>query len=120
MELVDAGHSYEGRVIKGVKLSFSANKPAIFLEGGIHACEWISPATVTYLINAFLTSDQPKVRQLAQAYDWYIFPVLNPDGYVYTHTTVSISFCLLFVTIIFIEKYIYSTESYMAKDKISE
>lgn len=25
---------------------------------------------------------------MAERYDWYIFPVTNPDGFVYSHTTV--------------------------------
>ncbi|OXU26459.1 hypothetical protein TSAR_009736 [Trichomalopsis sarcophagae] len=49
--------------------------------------EWISPATTTFLINELLTSKEPSVRALAESYDWYIFPMLNPDGYVYAHTT---------------------------------
>ena len=76
-------------MIKGVKLSFGANKPGIFIEGGIHAREWISPATVTYLINEFLTSKNSLVRKLAESYDWYIVPTFNPDGYAYTHEVVS-------------------------------
>ncbi|XP_014206604.1 zinc carboxypeptidase-like [Copidosoma floridanum] len=87
VELLSPGETYEGRQIRGVKLSFGpTDKPAVFVEGGIHAREWISPATVTYLIGEFLTSDDPEVRALAEAYDWFLFPNFNPDGYVYTHT----------------------------------
>lgn len=89
VEIIKVGKSYEGRVIKGVKLSFGQDRPGVFIEGGIHAREWISPATVTFLINEFLTSNQTEVRKLAESYEWYIVPSLNPDGYVYTHTTVS-------------------------------
>ena len=91
VEIINAGKTYQGRTIKGVKLSFgSSAKPGVFIEGGIHAREWISPATVTYLINEFLTSKDTAVRQLAESHDWYIVPSFNPDGYVYTHTTVSL------------------------------
>ena len=31
-------------------------KPAIFIEGGIHAREWISPATVTFIIRELVTN----------------------------------------------------------------
>ncbi|XP_016838928.1 zinc carboxypeptidase-like [Nasonia vitripennis] len=85
VEVVNAGKTSQGRVIKGVKLSFGANKPGVFIEGGIHAREWISPATVTYLLNQFLTSKDLRVRKLAEAHDWYIFPNFNPDGYAHTH-----------------------------------
>lgn len=89
--LLSVGKTYEGRQIKGVKLSFASgneSRPGVFIEGGIHAREWISTATVTYLLNEFLTSNEPEIRELAEKYDWYMFPTFNPDGYVYTHTTV--------------------------------
>ncbi|XP_062551478.1 zinc carboxypeptidase A 1-like [Armigeres subalbatus] len=85
VELVEGGRSYENRSIKGVKLSYKPGNPGIFIEGGIHAREWISPATVTYILNELLTSQDSSVRKTAESYDWYIFPSVNPDGYVYTH-----------------------------------
>ena len=81
------GSSYEGRSIRGVKLSYKEGNPGVFIEGGIHAREWISPAVVTYILNELLLSEDPRVRYMAESYDWYIFPVFNPDGYEYTHTT---------------------------------
>jgi len=86
VEVVNAGKSYEGRDLLGVKVSFSkANENrAVFIEGGIHAREWISPATVTYLLNEILRSDNAAIRKMAESYDWYVFPNFNPDGYVYT------------------------------------
>ncbi len=30
------------------------------------------------------------ITALIDMYDWYILPVVNPDGYEYTHTHVSI------------------------------
>lgn len=89
VEVVVGGSSYEGREIKGVKISFAANNPGIFIEGGIHAREWISPATVTYIINEILTSTDADIRELAESHDWYIFPSFNPDGYVHTYSGVS-------------------------------
>ncbi|XP_028167849.1 zinc carboxypeptidase-like [Ostrinia furnacalis] len=79
------GSSYERRQIKGVKISHGNNKKAIFIEGGIHSREWISPATVTYIINDLLTSTDKETQAAAKEFDWYIFPVTNPDGYVWSH-----------------------------------
>ncbi|XP_050099673.1 zinc carboxypeptidase-like [Anopheles aquasalis] len=81
------GQSYEGRELKAVKLSYKAGNPGIFIESNIHAREWITSATVTWILNEFLTSTQPDVRELAENYDWYILPVVNPDGLHYTKTT---------------------------------
>ncbi|XP_036321583.1 zinc carboxypeptidase A 1-like [Rhagoletis pomonella] len=88
--LIEGGKSYEKRSILGVKISLhngKKQKPGIFLEAGIHAREWIAPATATYVIDALLTSTDEQVRELAETYEWYIIPHANPDGYVYTHTT---------------------------------
>lgn len=88
VQVIVGGKTYEGRQIKGVKVSFGGNKPGIFIEGGIHAREWITPASILYMLNELLNSKSPDVRSLAESHEWYIFPVFNPDGYVYTHTTV--------------------------------
>lgn len=82
--VLNAGTSYEGRPIKGVKLSHKPNNTAVFVEGGIHAREWISPATATFILNQLLTSTDPIIQDLAQNWDWYFFPLFNPDGYVAT------------------------------------
>ncbi|EFN79278.1 zinc carboxypeptidase-like [Harpegnathos saltator] len=68
---------------------FKLNKNGMFVKGGIHAREWISPTVVMYILHQLLTSKDLDVRNIAENYDWYIFPSFNPDGYVYTHTTVS-------------------------------
>ncbi|XP_049537316.1 zinc carboxypeptidase-like isoform X2 [Anopheles darlingi] len=81
------GESYEGREMKAVKLSYKSGNPGIFIESNIHAREWITSATVTWILNQFLTSTEPDVRELAENYDWYILPVVNPDGLNYTKTT---------------------------------
>ncbi|KAK0081614.1 hypothetical protein PV325_011858 [Microctonus aethiopoides] len=85
VEVIIGGTTHEGREIKGVKLSFKENNPKVFIEGNIHAREWITSATVTFIINELLTSENPDVRKLAEKNDWYIFPIVNPDGFVYSH-----------------------------------
>lgn len=79
-----AGQSYEGVTIRGLKISYKPNNTAVFIEGGIHAREWISPSTVTFILNQLLTSNDTKVRDIAENFDWIIFPVVNPDGYKVT------------------------------------
>ncbi|XP_064553985.1 zinc carboxypeptidase A 1-like [Drosophila montana] len=86
--LVEGGKTYQGRSILGVKISKSlSEKPGIFLEAGIHAREWIAPAAATFIINQLLTSEVESIEDLANNYNWYVFPHANPDGFVYTHTT---------------------------------
>ncbi|XP_018574461.2 zinc carboxypeptidase [Anoplophora glabripennis] len=86
--LLRGGHTYEGREILGVQVSFSSanQNNAVFLESLIHPREWISGAVTTYILNEILTSTDSEFRSFAESYDWYVFPVYNPDGFVYTHT----------------------------------
>lgn len=89
------GSSYEKRDLNLIRIGIdsSDSKKAVFIEGGIHAREWISPATVTYfaeqLVNGY-NSNNKQIVQLLTTFDIYIAPVLNVDGYEYTHTTVSL------------------------------
>ncbi|XP_058821066.1 zinc carboxypeptidase-like [Topomyia yanbarensis] len=78
------GTSYEGREMKAIILSKKSGNPGIFLESHIHAREWITSATATWILNELLTSSNPVVQYLGENYDWYILPVVNPDGLHYT------------------------------------
>jgi murein tripeptide amidase MpaA len=54
---------------------------------GIHAREWIAPATTTFLMNE-LVANYGANKELADSFDWYFLPVFNVDGYEHTFTTV--------------------------------
>uniref|UniRef100_A0A182NVG9 Peptidase M14 domain-containing protein n=1 Tax=Anopheles dirus TaxID=7168 RepID=A0A182NVG9_9DIPT len=79
------GKSVQGRELKVLRISNggSANR-AIWLDGGIHAREWISPATVTYIAND-LVEDWDNQPDHLRSIDWYVLPVHNPDGYEHSH-----------------------------------
>jgi murein tripeptide amidase MpaA len=55
---------------------------------GVNGREWIGPATMTYFMK-MLVEDYSKNKELVDTFDWYILPVVNPDGYEYSHTQVS-------------------------------
>uniref|UniRef100_A0A1A9W1S5 Zinc carboxypeptidase A 1 n=1 Tax=Glossina brevipalpis TaxID=37001 RepID=A0A1A9W1S5_9MUSC len=84
-ESFSIGNSYENRPIRGIKIAFKPNNPVIFIEANIHAREWITSATATWFINELLTSEDLEVREMAENYNWYIIPVLNVDGFVFSH-----------------------------------
>jgi len=67
-----------------IKKKGDGEKKNIYIDGGIHAREWISPATVTYIINQLLTNST--ANSLLESFNWYILPILNPDGYAHTFT----------------------------------
>lgn len=39
-------------------------------------------------MNELITSTDPEVRQLADSFDFVFVPVVNVDGYAYTHSHV--------------------------------
>ncbi|KAF5296418.1 hypothetical protein FQR65_LT01405 [Abscondita terminalis] len=80
------GSSVEGRPLRVLKISNgNPGNKAVWIDGGIHAREWISPATVTYIINE-LVENWEKEPKAVHNIDWHILPVANPDGYEYAHT----------------------------------
>ncbi|KAL0868948.1 hypothetical protein ABMA27_007276 [Loxostege sticticalis] len=85
-DLVATHSSVARRIIKGIKISHGSGRKIIFIESAIHSREWITPAVTNYIINELLTSEDEDTKAAARDFDWYIFPVTNPDGYVWTHT----------------------------------
>ncbi|XP_063847981.1 carboxypeptidase B-like [Scylla paramamosain] len=84
--LETVGKSYEGRPMNLLTVGKGgADKPGIFIDGGIHAREWISPATVTFLVNQLVTNSSAH-DDLLSSVNFYFMPVINPDGYDYSFT----------------------------------
>ena len=79
--------TYEGRQIKLVSVSLDpsqkSNRPAIFMDCGIHAREWVSPAFCIYTLDRLVEEGS---SGLLNDFDIYLIPVANPDGYAYTWT----------------------------------
>ena len=88
--LINLGSSYENRTIRGIKFSTGGNnKPAVFFNGCQHAREWVTVMATTYLADQLsqnYTADS-FIQNLLNIVDVYIVPIVNPDGYVYSHTT---------------------------------
>ncbi|CAD7003935.1 carboxypeptidase B [Ceratitis capitata] len=80
------GKSYEGRLLKTITITNGdgiTGKNVVFMDGAFHAREWISPATVVYIIGELVENFDEHAELLA-TYDWVIMPVVNADGYEYT------------------------------------
>lgn len=90
VQLATVGKSYEKRDIFGVKIHNKSTraKGSVLIHGAIHAREWIAPSTVLWIANELLTkyNTDPIVKKLVDNLEFHVFPVLNVDGYEFTHT----------------------------------
>uniref|UniRef100_A0A8B9WSG8 Carboxypeptidase A1 n=1 Tax=Bos mutus grunniens TaxID=30521 RepID=A0A8B9WSG8_BOSMU len=87
---VKIGHSFENRLMYVLKFSTGKGRqrPAIWLNAGIHAREWISSATAIWTARK-IACDYGRdlvITSILEKMDIFLLPVANPDGYVYTHT----------------------------------
>lgn len=57
VEIFELGRTWEGLPIKGIKISKQPGNTEVFVEGGIHGLELITPATTTYLIDQLIYSN---------------------------------------------------------------
>jgi len=84
------GNTGQGRPIRGVHIAAGKGATREFVfHGGIHAREWITPATVLYITNELVTKygNDADVTRIVDGLNFAIIPVLNPDGYTYTFST---------------------------------
>lgn len=84
-KVVTSGTSYEGRVITGLHIfgsSGGGKKPAVIFHGNVHAREWITSKTAEFFAYSLLNNyaNSTEIKAYVEKYDFYIFPVVNPDG----------------------------------------
>jgi len=80
------GKSTENRDLIGVKIgSDPENQKGIWIDGGTHAREWITGSSVVYIIDQLVNNKDTK--PLTDGLNWYLVPIVNPDGYEYSLNT---------------------------------
>ncbi|XP_076004950.1 carboxypeptidase O-like [Genypterus blacodes] len=89
VSIVDYGQTYENRTISLLKIGMNNTgmpKKAIWMDCGIHAREWIAPAFCQYFVGQILETykTDPGMNALMMNLDFYVTPVLNIDGYIYS------------------------------------
>ncbi|GCB60199.1 hypothetical protein scyTo_0014128 [Scyliorhinus torazame] len=88
MSLREIGTSYEGRPIHVIKIGKKTgqSKPAIFMDCGIHAREWISPAFCQWFVKEAVATygSDPTITKVLDTMDFFVVPVINVDGYSFT------------------------------------
>jgi hypothetical protein len=89
---VNVGTSIEGRTIWGYRIlapDAVADPVRVVINGTQHAREWLSPMTNTYIATELVNAhgSDAAVTDMLREVEVVILPVVNPDGFVYTHTT---------------------------------
>ncbi|KAG8515671.1 Carboxypeptidase A1, partial [Galemys pyrenaicus] len=83
------GHSFENRSILVLKFSTGGfQRPAIWIDTGIHSREWITQATGIWTAKK-IVSEYGKDRMLTKilnSMDIFMEIVSNPDGFAFTHS----------------------------------
>jgi hypothetical protein len=83
--VVTYGMSYESRELKYIVLNKgNTPKPVIFIDANIHSREWITNTIATWTIKELLEGAS---TYWLDTYNFYIVPVVNPDGYEYSRNT---------------------------------
>jgi len=87
-ERFSIGTTYEGNQVYALHLGKeqAKQKPKFLIHCGIHAREWITPPTCCWIIDQMLNED-PVGKDLLDDFEFVIVPVLNVDGYDFSHTS---------------------------------
>ncbi|NXA95672.1 CBPA1 Carboxypeptidase, partial [Melanocharis versteri] len=87
---IQIGLSYENRPLYVLKFSTGgSNRPAIWLDTGIHSREWITQATGVWTANKIAEEygQDPAVTAILDSMDIFLEIVTNPDGFAFTHSS---------------------------------
>ncbi|CAL4063233.1 unnamed protein product [Meganyctiphanes norvegica] len=89
MTVSDLGSpTYENNQQKIVKISSGGDdtRPVVWIDCGIHAREWVSPAVCQYIMDQLtsLYGKDTRTTSLLDSHDFIFVPSVNPDGYRYT------------------------------------
>ena len=86
-ELRQVGESYRGQPLMVITITNeatgpAADKPALYVDGGIHAGELTGSSVATHLIGHLLNGygSDPRVTALLDLRAFYVRPKFNPDG----------------------------------------
>jgi len=83
-EMFNAGLSIFGRPLWAIRITGPGDdKPGIMYHGGQHGNEVMGTCVVAYMAEFLLTryDSDPDVRTLVDDVEWFLLPIMNPDGY---------------------------------------
>nr|UPI76693.1 M14 metal carboxypeptidase 16 [Antheraea yamamai] len=61
------------------------NNKGVLVTSGVHSREWIAITSGLYILNSIVTNFDHLQHYITNK-DWYIIPMVNPDGYLYSYT----------------------------------
>lgn len=86
-ELYSIGESLRGQPLMVMEITNeatgpAAEKPALYVDGGIHAGELTGSAVATHLVGVLLSGygRDPRITRLLDTRGFYVRPKFNPDG----------------------------------------
>jgi murein tripeptide amidase MpaA len=87
VHLASIGKSYEGRdiwlvTVTNISTGEDKHKPALWMDGNIHATEVSPSSACLYLMNRLVTTygSEPDITRCLDTRVFYICPRINPDG----------------------------------------
>lgn len=86
------GQSIEGRDIHALIITDpggSGDRPVFLITGCQHAREWVGPMTAMFVADQLLENyaGSARIQDILDGMQFVIAPMMNPDGYVYSWTT---------------------------------
>lgn len=86
VEVEEFGKTYEGREMLALHINKKGSQNVVFLNSLIHAREWVSGCVTMNIIHRLLNYKTRDAQRLLDNFHFVIVPVVNPDGYEYSHT----------------------------------
>ncbi|XP_032580879.1 carboxypeptidase B isoform X1 [Drosophila sechellia] len=101
VELIQIGVTRNKRPLEVIRVSNgNPDNWAVFVDAGLQARDWLSPAALTYAISKLIYlwgrpkgkakgegQRQSRAEKAMRRIDWYFLPLANPDGYQYSRHT---------------------------------
>jgi len=91
VKVINIGQTSQGRTINAIQLSYNPSSTRnIWFDCGIHAREWITPATCIWIVDKLISdyaNNDATVKGILDYWNVYVAPSLNPDGYEFSRTT---------------------------------
>ena len=82
--MINLGESVQGRPMWAIRITGPGRKkPGVLYHGAQHGNEIMGAPVIAYTARYLLTNydADPKVKSLVDGVEWFLLPIMNPDGY---------------------------------------